>query len=277
MRNKNKAFLSCAMVAAIGLLASPAAMATGGSSCSSFNPTITIAAGPCPVASANPTVCEPAESVTGWTGIKYVVSGSPDHVATVVTANNVVVSVPGVQFYAACVGDPVTGLGKGSCHERALKVNPNALTGVFWLVVQKQKAGILQSIVAKKGSCSKSFAVPGLGYDVNPFVAAQKVETVNFKGCAVTFRYDVMSGAVLSATLEAPPVSTKPACGVGQNDNTCCAFNGGDDVSNLELTLNGQSLGAGVFGDGYVSSGQNSCTTRVIGGRVYSWGSPCPE
>jgi hypothetical protein len=37
------------------------------------------------------------------------------------------------------------------------------------------------------------------------------------------------------------------------------------------------TLGAGKFGEGYVHSGSNSCTTRIIGGRMYSWGSPCPE
>jgi hypothetical protein len=274
MRNKNKAFLSCAMVAALALLASPAAMATGSSSCSSFTPTITILAGPCPVDSATPVACATSGR---YTGIKYKITGNPDHVATVVTSNNTVLLPTGFQSYAACTGDPVTELGKGSCHEKAVKVNPNsAAAGQFWLVVDKTKTSTLQSMVAKKGSCSKAFAVAGLGLDVNPFQAAQKVETVNFKGCAVKFQFDVSTGAVVSAALD-PDDSTKPVCPTGVNDGSCCAFNGGEDVGHLELSLNGQPLGAGVFGEGYVSSGTNSCTTRVIGGRVYSWGSPCPE
>jgi hypothetical protein len=270
MRN-GKAFLSCVVVAAVGLLDATAARATG-SSCSAFAPTVTILAGPCPVSSTTPAACEASGP---YTAIKYRITGFPDHVATVVTANNVVLSVPGNQFYAACTGDPVTGLGKHSCHERAVKVNPNAYTGEFWLVVDKAKAAVLQSLVAKKGWCTKSFAVLGLGFDVNPFQATQRVETINFKGCAVRFVYDVVTGAVVSAALD-PEESAKPACGPGQNDNTCCAFNGGEDVGHLELTLNGQSLGTGQFGEGYVSSGTDSCTTRVIGGKVYSWGSPCP-
>lgn len=275
MRNKNKAFLSCAIVAAVGLLSAPAAMATGYNSCSNFNPTVEILAGPCPVSGANPTACAASGD---YTGIKYKITGSPDHVATVVTANNTVLLPSGFQAYAACAGDPVTGLGKGSCHEKAIKVNPNsAAAGQFWVVVDKTKSAALQSLVAKKGSCSRSFAISGLGFDVNPFQAAQKVETVNFKGCAVKFQFDVVTGAVVSAALD-PIESTKTACAVGQNDETCCNFNGGEDVSNLTLTLSGgRSLGSGVFGEGYVSSGTNSCTTRVIGGRVYTWGSPCPE
>jgi hypothetical protein len=257
---------------AAGLLAAPAAMASGG--CSTFNPTVTVIAGPCPVDSANPTACLPSGDKTG---IKYKITGaSPDHAAVVVTANNTPVLPSGFQAYAACAGDPATGLGKYSCHERAVKVNPNAsAAGEFWLVVAGQRTPVLQAIALKKGSCVKSFAVAGLGFDVNPFQAAQKVETINFKGCAVKFVYDVGTGAVLSATLD-PDESTKPPCGTSPNDGTCCAFYD-DDVTNLELTLNGQPLGAGQFGEGYVSSGVNSCTTRVIGGKVYTWGSPCPS
>jgi hypothetical protein len=276
MQIREKVVVSLAVAAVVGLLAAPSAMATGSYSCSSFAPTVTILAGPCPVTSANPTACEQEGSSTGYTGIQYQITGSPDHVATVVTGDNTVVSVPAIQFYAACAGDPLTGLGRYSCHERAVKVNPDPYTSKFWLVVAGQKTGVLQSLAAKKGSCVKSVAVTGLGLPYNPFQAAQKVETVNFKGCAVRFEYNVVTGAVVSAALD-PTQSSKPLCGPSQNDGTCCAFNGGEDVSHLELTLNGQPLGSGQFGDGYVSSGTNSCTTRVIGGRVYTWGSPCPE
>lgn len=282
MRSRNLAFLSCAVVAAVGLLAAPAAMATG-FSCNSFNPSVTVTAGPCPVTDANATGgCQPQESITGFTGIKYRVTGNADYIAALVTANNTVVSSGRV--YPGCPasgsgGDPVTDLGERSCHEQTVTLGCNAVNATtdFWIVVQGRKAAVLQSIAVKRNSCVKSFAIAGLGYDVNPFQQTQKTETVNFKGCAVTFTYDVISGAVINAVQEPPPLSTKPACVGTQNDGTCCAFNGGEDVSLLELTLNGHSLGTGQFGQGYVSSGQNSCTTRVIGGRVYTWGSPCPE
>jgi hypothetical protein len=47
-------------------------------------------------------------------------------------------------------------------------------------------------------------------------------------------------------------------------------------VDKLKVTLDGVDLGSGQFGSGYVSSGSASCTTRIIGGRLYTWGSPCP-
>ena len=274
MRTSQKAFLACAVAAGVAFVAVPAAMATG-STCSSFNPVVSVLLGPCPVSSASPTACEPPESVTGFTGIKYRVTGSPDYIAALVTANNAVVS--GGRTYAPCTGDPVTDLGERSCHEQAVTFGCAAATTDFWIVVQGTKGPVLQSVAVKKGLCIKSFAVAGLGYDANPFQQTQKNETVNFKGCAVTFTYDALTGAVLSVVQEPPPVSTKPICATGQNNDSCCAFNGGADISLLHLTLGDDDLGTGQFGQGYVSSGSNSCTTRVIGGKVYTWGSPCPN
>jgi hypothetical protein len=181
MRISQKALLSCAVVAVATLLAGSLAMAGGShSKCSSFSPSVTVLAGPCPVTSAtNPTECAASGD---YTGIKYKVEGDADHVATVVTANNTVVGPSGVQVYDPCKGDPITGLGNLMCNVVAVKVNPDALTGEFWLVVDKSKAAVLQSIVVKKGSCVKPFAIAGLGYEINPFVQTQKTETINFKG-----------------------------------------------------------------------------------------------
>lgn len=270
MRNR-QLFFCLALVVAVGLLAAPAAMATG--NCSTYAPTVTVE-GPCPVVDPAFPACADAG---GYTGIKYTVGGSPsDHAAVLVTKNNEIVPVANRPVFEPCVGDNVTGLGKNSCHERTVKLSGSGYTSTFWIVVKGTKTAALQSIALKKHSsnCVKSLAVAGLGFDVNPFQAAQKVETVNFKGCAVKFVYDVATGSVLSAAID-PDESTKPPCGTSPNDGTCCAFYD-DDVSNLELTLNGQPLGAGQFGEGYVSSGVDSCTTRVIGGKVYTWGSPCP-
>jgi hypothetical protein len=281
MRNKKVAFLSCAVVAAAGLLATPAAMATG--SCPAWSVSYE---GPCAVNSTTPSTCLPAGTEGKYTAIKYNINkisgyGNASNVATLVTANNLgnvfVAPASGVCVSAPCVGDTPTSLGKNSCHELAVRVNPNASTSSFWVIVAGRKAAIQTSIAVKSGNCVKAYAVPGLGLDTNPFQAVQKKETVNFKGCSVDFVYDAVTGAVVSASLAPPPASTKPPCPLGQNDGTCCAFNGGDDVSGLRLILNDRDLGAGQFGDGYISSGENSCTTRVIGGRVYTWGSPCPD
>ena len=171
-------------------------------------------------------------------------------------------------------GDSVTELGEQSCHEQAIAFGCKSVSAEFWIVVQGKKGPILQSVAVKRGSCVKSFAVAGLGYDISVFQPLQTTESVNFKGCVVNFTRDPLTGAVTNAALDLEQ-STKPRCSTaGQTD--CCSDVITTTVDKLSLTLNGVELGAGQLGDGYVSSGTNSCTTRLIGGRIYTWGSPCP-
>jgi hypothetical protein len=274
------AFLSCTVVATAALLAPTSALATGNwGSCSSFNPTIEVVEGPCAVIFNDPLGPSCARPGTA-TGIKYKNSGSnADHLATLVTANNSVSTATGNQVYTACSGDPVTSLGKYSCHEKAVKINPSIQTVSFWVVaegtaaVKTQRQPIPTSVVAKKGSCIKSFAVPGLGLEgptANAFQTTAKTETLVFKGCAVTFELNPVTGDVINAFND--PGQSNPAPGV-----TCSELIV-SEAQDLTLSLAGVGdLGPGQIGDGYISSGTNSCTTRIVGGRLYTWGSPCPN
>jgi hypothetical protein len=268
MRTK-MAFLTFG-VALAAVLAASGASATD-YSCTSFQPTVTVTAGPCPVSSGTPAACEAAGS---YTGIRYKVTGSPDHVAALVTANNAVVS-PGT-VYAACKGDPATRLGVNSCHEKAIALGScrGLATAEFWVVVAGKRGPVQQSVALKKNYCVKSVAVPGLGFEISEFAPLQTVESINFKGCVVDFTRDPLTGAVTNAVLN-QGASTKPRCDTSSQTN-CCSDVISNTVDKLSLTLNGVPLGDGQIGDGYVSSGVNSCTTRVVGGRVYTWGSPCP-
>ena len=270
MRNR-RAFFSCTSAVVGALLAAGVAMAHDDHhddlprSCTGGGWVITVVAGPCAV--SNPS--SPACAASGaWTGIEYEITGAADHVATLVTSNNNVSVATGNQVYAACAGDPMTGLGKYSCHEKAVKVNPDSYTHRFWVVVDGSKAPVETSIVAKKGRSSKSFLIEGLGLPINPFQALQKTETIVFKGCAVTFVFDALTGGVLSATND--PDKSDPTA--------TCSDVIVSTVDKLSLTLDVPGvgpLGLGKFGDGYISTGENSCTTRVVGGKVYTWGSPC--
>jgi hypothetical protein len=261
MQTYKKAILFCVAVAALGLASAASAVAGGWqkTSCSSFNPNIVVLEGPCPVADPNQPECG---SSGDYTGVMYQNTGSyADHLATLVTRNNIVSVATGNQSYDACDGDPVTGLGKLSCHEKAVKVNPADQTTAFWIVVDGYKQGIETSVVAKKGSCVKSFPVVGLGLGS---AVAPVTETLTHGQCAVVFTLDSASGSVLNAQLTQDSI-----------DAGCNLIN--DSVENLEVKLGSQTLGFGQFGSGYVQTGSTSCTTRIIGGRVYSWGSPCPE
>jgi hypothetical protein len=266
-------FASGAVVGIASLLAAPAAKAGGNryDKCSSFNPTVRVVEGACFVQSPDGAGgCQPDGD---YFGIKYEVTGSLDHIATVVTANNDVVSVPSIQVYDGCGtsggGDPVTGLGKYSCHQKTLKVNTWFDTNTyFWVVVAGGPKKLLQQSVAmKKGSCTTSVAIDGLGLDVPP--AAQVTEILTHenpdtkKKCSVKFTLDSVGGNVVSAKL----VDSDPTCTLQIGDAT-----------DIEVTFPGSNTVHPLkFGVGYFESGSQSCTTRVIGGRVYTWGSPCPE
>jgi hypothetical protein len=265
MRTRN-AFVSS--VTAAALLATPAAMATGSyGSCKSSLWTVSVLAGPCPVSDpSNPSCVAQGD----WTGIQYQVTGAArDHVATLVTANNTVSVATGNQVYSPCKGDPVTDLGEFSCHERAVKINPALLTLAFWVVVDGQQQAVETSVAVKKGSCVQPYAVAGFGREIeaNPFRNVTTRRTDVFKGCAVTFELDSVTEDVLNASND--PSQSDP--------DADCSDLVISTVDKLSLTLDGVgNLGFGRDGEGFLSSGTGSCTTRVVKGKVYTWGSPCP-
>jgi hypothetical protein len=230
--------------------------------------------GPCSVANpADPDCDTPGD----YTAVRYKLTGQgADHVSTLVTANNSVYTASGNSAYAACSGDGVTGLGKYSCHEKAVRFNPalykqgnSLVTGdrFLWVVVAGNKQPIQTSIAVKKGSCVQSYSVIGLGLDFN--AVAPVTETLTHENpttqekCSVEFTLDSIGGNVLSAKLT--PDSIQAGCNLRV-----------DNAPDVEIKING-ILHRMKFGQGYFQSGEQSCTTRVIGGRVYSWGNPCPE
>jgi len=247
-----------ALAAAAAVLAPADAMATGfgGGSCKASRWTVTVLDGPCTVSNPGVPACSPDGD---YTGIKYKVGGgSADHVATLVTAPNDVQVPPASQVFAPCVGDPVTGLGRRSCHEKAVKVNPSAHTREFWVVVEGDRLPVDTSVAVKKGSCVQSYEVAGLGLGT----LASVTETQTHGDCTVLFTLDAATGTVLSAKLT--PESITEGCQLRI-----------DDVTDIEVTLGGVPLGTAQFGNGVIQTGNTSCTTRIIGGRVYSWGDTC--
>jgi len=288
-----KAFLSMALVTAAGLLMAAAAMADFDfppRKCTVGSWKVEVVDGPCAVADpANPSCGQGSN-----TGIQYkvtILTGSafPDSISTLVTVNNTVSTATGNYVFPACQGDLATDLGERSCHEQAVRVAAtpvDSLTETFWVVVAgTHKQPVPTSVVTKKKLSVQSAAILGLGLDLpegcvstcgnfDPDQTLKKVEIVDFKGCSVEFDTSLTTGAVLNVTL-LPVCSSTPTgpC----STNASCSFYPGN-VSDLQLYQNGVgTLGTGNFGDGTISTGSNSCTTRIIGGKVYTWGSaPCP-
>jgi hypothetical protein len=267
MRNKGTVVLSCSVLA--GMLA-VAAGAGADQTCQAGSYTVST---PGPVAGASST------------SITYTVSGNaaPDHVAAVVASGSTdcsttsitnVTGTPatGNQAYGPGVGDPVTGLGKFSCHDEAAKINPNGSVVSFTITVSGSRGPSPRSVAVKKGNTIKACEIVGIGEAATVVQTAPVVETLTHGSCAVEFTLDRVGGTVLSAKLTAASL----AAGCESPDLGANGVINGRSVEHLELLMDGISLGTGNFGDGYVQTGSSSCTTRIVGGRVYSWGAPCP-
>jgi hypothetical protein len=255
--------------------------------------------GPTPEPSAAPTSCNtgsfdvtvssgPTLVPCGATGgqcteIEYQVVPSPpnhkkpSHVFALEGVGVWAVQGPGNQWYAPCDGDPVIGLGRNSCHEQAIKINPNASTQKFKIILAGARSTGPTSVATMKGHDVGACRILGIGYEAgpNPDQAAQGTETIDFKGCVVQFTRDPLTGEVVKAELLTPETPSGEECQsptLGDDNKTIAPR----PVVELAVSLAGYELGTGKFGDGYISTGTDSCTTRVIGGKVYTWGSPCP-
>jgi hypothetical protein len=270
MQNR-KTFLSLAVLASAGLLVAPAlaqdpapslSCSTGtGWSITTTGPTY----GPC-----NGSTC---------TTITYNVSGSgtPDHVATFVRAEAGPVAATGSFTQTApCGGDSVIGVAAGAvCHERIARFNNQATKATtFTLTVNGRRKPLTTSVVVKKGSNQGACPIVGFGLldttggdacvsscgNFSPNQSVRKVETFKFKNCEVTFEFDLTTGQV-------------------EAFNAVAIMGSGATCSRLEGSVDELFVGGGIitglneevtFGDGWINSGQNSCTTRLVGGRYYT-------
>jgi hypothetical protein len=241
---------------------------------------IEVTEGPCAVDCGADDATEPFCAPGGsCTGIEYTVTTNchrgEEHVVVLVRDVEVVFSLGTV--FPPCHGDSVTGAGKFACHEQAVVLSAGTSESHrYRLVVDGSKEAVATSVIVKAGTFKESCRIAGLGAeaavpdtcvpscgDFHPEQALTTTEEVTFKDCTVKFTYSAETGEVLSAVLTDDSV-----------ENGCTLDE--QPVENLEITLNGVSLGMGTFGDGFISSGSNTCTSRVIAGRVYTWGSPCP-
>ncbi len=284
MRYK-KAFLSCTVALGASLLAAPRVLAAGSgtnvptpapspppTSCSTGLFMLEVSSGPSFVSCSAPG--------GQCTEIEYEVvsGGTPDHVGVLEGLGIWYVVGPGNQWYKPCAGDSVTDLGERSCHEQAAKINPTASVKKFRVGLAGQRKPSPTTIATKKGSKVGSCRILGIGLEggPNPSEPLPTTELVKSKdGCVVEFAFssggDLLSARLTEESLDLEPPCTSPNLGAG-------GFIDPQAVTNIEIKLNGQELGAGQFiSNGYVVSGENSCTTRIINGRPVSWGRPCPE
>ena len=265
MRNR-KQFFSVAVAAAALLLAGTVAVAQQAplTSCTTPNETtFTVTSGPSFV---------PCPEGGECTEIEYQVSGSPGEVYALEGKGVVKVSPGGEGTTIGLPCEGVNGFGEGACHEQAIRTIPDE-SGKFKITLDGQRRPSPTS-VAIRSEGFEACEILGIGLEnsPNPEQTTQTTETVDFKGCVVEFTRDAATGEVVRARLtpDSPARCESPFLGKGGILNP-------QPVTELEIRLkDGPSLGKGKYGDGYISTGEESCTTRVVGGRVYTWGAPCP-
>jgi len=181
----------------------------------------------------------------------------PDHVA-VLAEHDAAVVIPESRFVSPpCTGDSVTLLGTRDCSTQAVRMNQNADTHSFELAVLGAKDLTTSSIVIKKGKVIEECRIAALGTETfNPNSQRITTEELTFKGCTVRIPRDPITGEAGEAVI---------------SGDGCVFVANGTPVGSGELLINGQSVGMLTYGDGALSSGTASCTTKVISNRLYTW------
>jgi hypothetical protein len=224
----------------------------------------------------------------GKTSITYTVTPTTtaqmDHIGVLALAEDglavtLLGGASGFQLYGPCAGDPLTGLGKLACHEQAVRVNP-APTYTQFVVSMTGKHGLANTsmVVRDTRKSISACVVPGLGPletqttgdacvnncgGFHPYQSVRKIETFKFKGCEIEFEFDTTTGQVIGFDL------------IEENSNPACKIETGSteqllisSTSNLTQLFGPNALAQ--WGDGWISSGDNSCTTRLVSGRYYT-------
>jgi hypothetical protein len=189
--------------------------------------------------------------------IRYLVTPlkgkTADHVAVLADHSMEVVVGDSRNLFPECDGDNVTGIGIRDCSNQAVRMNKEADTGTFDLVVKGAAGLIGKSIVIKKGTTIEECRIASLGPTTcNPKAQQAAKETFTFDDCVVEIELDPCTGE--------PGVAT-----VVSGD---CAIDSGP-IESLQIVINGTTQNVTV-GDGWISSGENSCTTTLFGGKKYT-------
>ena len=241
-------------------IASAAVLTTAGRANSSDAPTdcITNGAGNWNVVASAPiTLLCPLGGAC--TEIQYTVTAlkstgaNPDHVAVLAEHDLNVVVDANRTVSPPCAGDGVTQMGIRDCSTQAVRMNKEADTDSFNLLVEGAAAATGSSIVIKKGKIIEACRIASLGAsNCNPKAQQAARETFQFEDCTVEIELDPCTGEPGDAT-------------VVSGD---CAIDSGP-IESLQIVINGTTQNV-TLGTGWISSGDNSCTTTLYLSRKYT-------
>jgi hypothetical protein len=203
--------------------------------------------------------CQPSSAADLCTEMDYTITPlkglSPDHVAILVDHEFVVENTDDYSnrgVFLDCTGDSVTQIGIRDCSRNAVRMNENSDTKAYSLSVVGDAAPQASSIVVKKGKVIEECRIASLGPTTcDPKAQQASKETFAFDGCEVEITLDPCTNKPLSSKV------ISGDCAVGKVE-----------IQSLELVINGVSQPVTV-GDGWLSSGENSCTTRWFNRQPY--------
>jgi hypothetical protein len=199
------------------------------------------------------------------TGMTYVVQPNsyytPDHVVIQVAADVEVDGLTSCTLAGTCDKDTRTGVG-GDCHMQTLRLNPAADKKTFQLVVRGNQDVVPSTVYVNKGKVLEACRIASLGTEpaLDEFQSVAESTTLAFKGCKVIIPKSTSDGV--------PGVAT-----FAEDSDPACAFvANAEPLANLSLQVNGMPVGDTKFATDFeAGSGDDSCSTQVIRGRVYSF------
>ena len=272
MRTRNKAFLSGAIMAAVGLLAAPAVMAADlPRFCTAEGWTITLVGDPVLMSTGCP-VSSPCVKTTYEITIDGALRVDQDHVTGL--SHRALYAVTGVDIttgsrtYAVGLGEPF-GLGAGDTSRSAFKVNPNGnqATYVLWHDTTSTDLGLVP-VKVKKGNRIGACPLAGLAEveaAANPLATfTPDLEEVIGGKCKVHATTNKHTGVttVHLLTHEEDPAS-----------DLNCSLEGPFPIGTVTVQVGGFDVGPVKFSEGFnFVVGPNSCGYKQYyepGGPVY--------
>ena len=184
-----------------------------------------------------------------------------DHVVVHVSADVEVENPDERNVTGTCDKDTTTGVG-GACHLQTVRLNAAANKRDFLLTVRGAKTVVPSTVYVKKGSIFEACRIASLGAEgsISPFQSVAELTTIAFKGCKVSIPKNASDGEPGIAFF-AP-----------DSDPDCAFLANNEPLENLSLEVNGQAVGLTRFSTDFeAGSGEGSCSTQVIRGRIYSF------
>src|SRR5262249_14245723 len=145
---------------------------------------------------------------------------------------------------------------------QTVRLNSAANKQTFALVVRGKKDVVPSTVYVDKGKTSEACRIASLGVDgpLNAFQSVAELTTISFKTCKVNIPKNPHDGT--------PGVASFAS----DSDPSCKFLANSEPLESLSIEVNGNAVGQTRFTTDFeAGSGEGSCSTQVIRGRIYSF------